>query len=136
MTDIDTFTKYKEQKQIFEQVLKRQFELLENCTNSSSFKEQKEYHKNLSVLQKEFKKLLRSFTNVKEKTISLEKYTRELKDINELINTKEKESKNNGDNQEIIDNYKQDIKNLCLGCMGWFDRKIGRVGRERLKKEN
>ena len=67
-------------------------------------------------------------------THSLE--NRELKDINELINTKEKESKNNGDNQEIIDNYKQDIKNLCLDYIGWFDRKIGRVGRERLKKEN
>lgn len=111
------------------------------------YKENKEKAliKILNLKYKEvFEIFIRNITKDKKLNPELEKkikgtnslQNKELKDINELINTKEKESKNNGDNQEIIENYKQDIKNLCLDYIGWFDRKIGRVGRERLKKEN
>ena len=55
----------------------------------------------------------------------------ELRDIDSLIKIKEKESLKNGDNQESIEEYKQEIINLCLDFQGWFDRKIGRT---RLKK--
>ena len=81
MTSNDTFTKYKEQKTIFEKELKKQFHLLESCTTSNSLKTHKEYLKNLKILQKEFKKLLKSFASVKEKDISLNKYSNELKMI-------------------------------------------------------
>ena len=89
MTNSETFTRYKEQKDIFEEQLNKQLQLLEDCTNNTSFKGQKEYQKALAKLQKEFKKLLRSFTNVREKTISLEKYTKELKDIRKYTTTVE-----------------------------------------------
>jgi hypothetical protein len=55
----------------------------------------------------------------------------ELRDIDALIKIKEKESLKNGDNQESIEEYKQEIKDLCLDFQGWFDRKIGR---KRFKK--
>jgi hypothetical protein len=55
----------------------------------------------------------------------------ELRDIDALIKIKEKESLKNGDNQESIEEYKQEIINLCLDFQGWFDRKIGR---KRFKK--
>lgn len=81
MTDIDTFTRYKEQKSVFEKELHNQVKLLEKRTETVGFKRSKEYHKNLIKLQKEFKKLLRSFAQVREKNITLDKYSQELKSI-------------------------------------------------------
>ena len=89
MTEIDTYTKYKEQKSIFEKELRKQVQLLENRTEDVGFKKAKEYHKNLGKLQKEFKKLLRSFTSVQEKSISLDKYSGELKMIRKYTTTVE-----------------------------------------------
>lgn len=89
MTDIDTFTKYKEQKSIFENELYHQAKLLEQRTESKGFKGSKEYHKNLTKLQREFKKLLRAFASVKEKNISLDKYSQELKSIRKYTTTVE-----------------------------------------------
>ena len=89
MTDVDTYTKYKEQKIVFEKALKNQFELLKKRTESKSFKGSKEYHKSLNTLQREFKKLLRSFASVKEKNISLDRYSQELKTIRKYTTTVE-----------------------------------------------
>ena len=89
MTDIDTFTRYKEQKSIFENELHHQVKLLEKRTETTSFKGSKEYHKNLTKLQKEFKKLLRSFAQVREKNITLDKYSQELKSIRKYTTTVE-----------------------------------------------
>ena len=89
MTDVDTYTKYKEQKIVFENALKNQFELLKKRTESKSFKGSKEYHKSLNTLQREFKKLLRSFASVKEKNISLDRYSQELKTIRKYTTTVE-----------------------------------------------
>lgn len=89
MADMDTYTKYKEQKIVFEKVLENQFELLKKRTESKSFKGSKEYHKSLNTLQKEFKKLLRSFASVKEKNISLDRYSQELKAIRKYTTTVE-----------------------------------------------
>ncbi len=89
MTDVDTYTKYKEQKIVFENALKNQFELLKKRTESKNFKGSKEYHKSLNTLQREFKKLLRSFASVKEKNISLDRYSQELKTIRKYTTTVE-----------------------------------------------
>ena len=89
MTDIDTFTKYKEQKSIFEKELNHQAKLLEQRTESKGFKGSKEYHKNLTKLQREFKKLLRVFAQVRDKNISLDKYSQELKSIRKYTTTVE-----------------------------------------------
>ena len=89
MTGNDTFTKYKEQKVIFEKSLKNQFDLLKKRTESKNFKESKEYHKSLNTLHKEFKKLLRSFASVKEKNISIDRYSQELKTIRKYTTTVE-----------------------------------------------
>lgn len=89
MTSNDTFTKYKEQKVIFEKSLKNQFDLLKKRTESKNFKGSKEYHKSLNALHKEFKKLLRSFASVKEKNISIDRYSQELKTIRKYTTTVE-----------------------------------------------
>ena len=89
MTDIDTFTRYKEQKSIFEKELNHQAKLLEQRTEIKGFKGSKEYHKNLTKLQKEFKKLLRAFAQVRDKNISLDKYSQELKSIRKYTTTVE-----------------------------------------------
>ena len=57
MTDVDTYTKYKEQKIVFENALKNQFELLKKRTESKSFKGSKEYHKSLNTLSQPVKSL-------------------------------------------------------------------------------
>ena len=89
MTSNDTFTKYKEQKVIFEKSLKNQFDLLKKRIESKNFKGSKEYHKSLNTLHKEFKKLLRSFASVKEKNISIDRYSQELKTIRKYTTTVE-----------------------------------------------
>lgn len=89
MTEIDTFTKYKEQKNIFEQELNHQAKLLEKKTESKSFKGAKEYQKNLTKLQKEFRKLLKSFSQVRDKSVTLDKYSQELKAIRKYTTTVE-----------------------------------------------
>lgn len=89
MTETDTFTRYREQKEIFERELNHQARLLEKRTESNGFRGSKEYQKNLNKLQKEFKKLLRSFTQVREKNVSLDKYSQELKDIRKYTTTVE-----------------------------------------------
>ena len=89
MTEIDTFTKYKEQKNIFEQELNHQVQLLGKRTESKSFKGSKEYQKNLTKLQKEFRKLLKSFSQVKDKSVTLDKYSQELKAIKKYTTTVE-----------------------------------------------
>ena len=58
MTDVDTYTKYKEQKIVFENALKNQFELLKKRTESKSFKGSKEYHKSLNTLQRECERFI------------------------------------------------------------------------------
>lgn len=89
MTDTDTFTRYKEQKQIFEHELNHQAKLLEKRTDSKGFKGSKEYQKNLTKLKKEFRKLLKSFTQVRDNSVSLDKYSQELKDIRKYTTTVE-----------------------------------------------
>lgn len=89
MTETDTFTKYKEQKIIFEKELNHQVKLLESRTESNGFKGSKEYQKNLTKLQKEFKKLLKSFSQVRDKHVTLDKYSQELKDIRKYTTTVE-----------------------------------------------
>ena len=89
MTEIDTFTKYRDQKTIFEKELNHQAKLLEKRTESTGFKGSKEYLKNLTKLQKEFKKLLKSFAQVKHKNVTLDKYSQELKTIRKYTTTVE-----------------------------------------------
>ena len=89
MTDTDTFTRYKEQKAIFEHELNHQARLLEKRTDSNGFKGSREYQKNLTKLQKEFKKLLKSFTQVRDNSVSLDKYSQELKAIRKYTTTVE-----------------------------------------------